>query len=218
MSDIVFVIAPHPDDEVLGCGGTLLKLKNSGAIIHWIIVTKMGKEFTDEQKKERQNLVSEISKIFGFKKTHQLLYVASNLVESNLKDIIIDVSHLIKLFSPSIIFTPFYGDIHSDHRIISNAVISACKPFRASSVKSLLAYEVISETNFGFKELFNPIVYYDITDYFHEKISILQLYKTEIKEHPFPRSVISSTALAQLRGSESNNQFAEAFQPIRIIL
>ena len=218
MSEIVFVIAPHPDDEVLGCGGTLLRLKSNGSIIHWIIVTKMGDNFSRKQKEKRKDLLEKVSKRFNFDKVHQLSYLSSDLTDKNIKEIVYDISGLIKEYTPSIVFTPFYGDIHSDHKIISHAVITASKPFRANSVKSLLAYEVLSETNFAYKNYFNPVIYYDITEFFNNKISILKLYETEILEHPFPRSVVSSTALAQLRGSESNNIYAEAFHPIRIIV
>ena len=218
MKKSIFVIAPHPDDEVLGCGGTLLRLKDEGAEIHWVIVTKMGKEYSKAEKNIRQNLIKEVSKTFNFYEVHQLSYASGEISDKSMKNIIINVSDLIRNFSPSIIFTPFYGDVHSDHRIIANAVISASKPFRAKSVKTLLAYEVPSETNFAFKDFFQPKIYYDISNYMDEKIKILKLYKGELGQHPFPRSLEASKNLAKIRGSESNNLYAEAFHVIRMIV
>ena len=217
MKKIIFVIAPHPDDEVLGCGGTLLRLTDEGAEIHWVIVTKMGKEYSKAEKNIRQNLIKDISKKFNFFKVHQLSYLSGEISDKSMKNMIIKFSDLIRDFSPSIIFTPFYGDVHSDHRIIANAVISASKPFRAKSVKTLLAYEVPSETNFAFKDFFQPKIYYDISNYMDEKINILKLYKSELAQHPFPRSLESSKNLAKIRGSESNNEYAEAFHVIKMI-
>ena len=217
MKKIIFVIAPHPDDEVLGCGGTLLRLNNEGAEIHWVIVTKMGKEYSKTEKKNRQNLIKDISKKFNFFKVHQLSYLSGEISDKSMKNMIINFSNLIRNFSPSIIFMPFYGDVHSDHRIIANAVISASKPFRAKSVKTLLAYEVPSETNFAYKDFFQPKIYYDISNYIDEKINILKLYKIELAQHPFPRSLESSRNLAKIRGSESNNLYAEAFHVIKMI-
>lgn len=217
MKKIIFVIAPHPDDEVLGCGGTLLRLNDEGAEIHWVIVTKMGKEYSTTEKKNRQNLIKDISKKFNFCKVHQLSYLSGEISDKSMKNMIINFSNLIKNFSPSIILMPFYGDVHSDHRIIANAVISASKPFRAKSVKTLLAYEVPSETNFAYKDFFQPKIYYDISNYMDEKINILKLYKVELAQHPFPRSLESSRNLAKIRGSESNNLYAEAFHVIKMI-
>tara|TARA_X000000950_G_C13919714_1_gene662759 strand:- start:5494 stop:6150 length:657 start_codon:yes stop_codon:yes gene_type:complete len=217
MKKSIFVIAPHPDDEVLGCGGTLLRLKDEGAEIHWVIVTKMGKEYSKAEKNIRENLIKEVSKIFNFSKVHQLPYLSGEISDKSMKNIIINISDLIRDFSPSIIFTPFYGDVHSDHRIIANAVISASKPFRAKSVKTLLAYEVPSETNFAFKDFFQPKIYYNISNYMDEKINILKLYKSELGQHPFPRSLEASKNLAKIRGSESDNLYAEAFHVIRMI-
>jgi len=217
MKKIIFVIAPHPDDEVLGCGGTLLRLNNEGAEIHWIIVTNMGKEYSKAEKNIRQDLIKDISKKFNFFKVHQLSYLSGEISDKSMKNMIINFSDLIGVFSPSIIFTPFYGDVHSDHRIIANAVISASKPFRAKSVKTLLAYEVPSETNFAFKDFFQPKIYYDISNYMDEKINILKIYKSELAQHPFPRSLEASKSLAKIRGSESNNVYAEAFHVIKMI-
>ena len=202
MKKIIFVIAPHPDDEVLGCGGTLLRLNDEGAEIHWVIVTKMGKEYSKAEKNIRQNLIKDISKKFNFFKVHQLSYLSGEISDKSMKNMIIKFSDLIRDFSPSIIFTPFYGDVHSDHRIIANAVISASKPFRAKSVKTLLAYEVPSETNFAFKDFFQPKIYYDISNYMDEKINILKLYKSELAQHPFPRSLVFASLIQRLQENQ----------------
>ena len=113
MKKIIFVIAPHPDDEVLGCGGTLLRLNNEGAEIHWIIVTNMGKEYSKAEKNIRQDLIKDISKKFNFFKVHQLSYLSGEISDKSMKNMIINFSDLIYLI-PALILTIYYNIICYD--------------------------------------------------------------------------------------------------------
>ena len=125
------------------------------------------------------------------------------------------------LFGPlsltlNIIYIPFVGDPHSDHTITANAFNSCIKPFRHPFIKKVLMYETLSETNTNFinQRKFNPNVFIDISKYQTKKISAMQIYKSEIGKHPFPRSIESLKSLSVLRGSQVNLKFAEAFELI----
>ena len=123
------------------------------------------------------------------------------------------ISSTISKTKPELIYMPFKSDVHTDHKIISQATQSSIKWFRHNSIKKVLMYETLSETNFSFIEndRFKPNTFIDITDYIDDKVETMKIYKTEILEHPFPRSEKSIRALASLRGSQSGFDSAEAF-------
>ena len=120
---------------------------------------------------------------------------------------------------PEVVYLPFKGDVHSDHRIVFNAAFSCTKSFRYPSVKKILMMETISETEFApslVETAFIPNVFSDVSDVFHRKIEIIQQhYGTEIGEHPFPRSIENMTALALFRGATAGCRFSEAFMLLR---
>jgi LmbE family N-acetylglucosaminyl deacetylase len=123
-------------------------------------------------------------------------------------------SKIFKEFEPEELFLPHRGDSHSDHRVVFDATAACTKWFRYPSIKSVLAYETASETEFGLSKemLFKPNYFIDISDYLNTKLEILKIYESEIGEHPFPRSIDSLEALAKWRGSNSGYKAAEAFE------
>jgi len=214
----ILIISPHPDDETLGCGGTILKHKDKGDEINWLIVTKMFEKHGWKKKEIflRKKEIKNVSKQYKFKKVFELNLPASRLDEINISKIIKKFVDIIKLSRPNTIYLPFSSDVHTDHQITYKAAKSCLKWFRHPYIKNALMYETVSETNFNFstKNFFNPNRFIDITNQFEKKIKIMQLYKSEIKNHPFPRSKESIKAISLLRGSQSGYKFAEAFQTI----
>lgn len=217
MSDII-VFAPHPDDETLGCGGTIFSHKKNGDEVYIIFVTSISinEGWSAKKVNERNKEINKIKKIYKFKKFYNLEFPSSKIKYDNISDIINKISKIFREVQPNIIYTPFLNDIHTDHQIISKSVNSCLKKFRNKSLKKALYYEVLSETNLNFSADLNfcPNVYINITSYIDKKIQTMNVYKSEIKKHPFPRSEDSIKALATLRGSESGFRFAEAFQLI----
>ncbi len=215
MSEKVLIVAPHPDDETLGCGGTILKHKNKGDDIYWLIVTKMTEAsgFTKKEISIRDKEISLVSKKYSFKSKIQFPFETTKLDQYSLNEIINHFDKSILKIKPSIIYMPYYYDVHSDHRIIFQAVMSCTKQFRKKFIKSLRAYETLSETEFGLENSssFKPNLFVNIDKYMKKKLSIARLYKSEIKSHPFPRSEKAMLALATLRGSMSNSNYAESF-------
>lgn len=216
ISKKTLIIAPHPDDETLGCGGTILRRKHEGSKIAWLIVTSISeKEGWDKEKvKNRKKEIKSVEKHYGFDALYSLDFPSIKLDQIPMKDLIDAFSKVIKEFEPQEVFIPHGGDIHSDHRIVYEVATACTKWFRYPSVTSLLAYETASETEFNHSRgsTFHPNIYYDISNFIKPKLEILKIYGSELGEHPFPRSIQSVQALAEWRGSNSGFPSAEAFE------
>lgn len=217
----ILVIAPHADDEVLGCGGTLLRRQADGALIGWLLVTAM----TSEQRwglkaiKDRRQEIDKVRKGLGVKASNlfELGLPAAELDKVSLNELINSFSQVFKDFQPQEVFVPHSHDIHSDHRVVFDAVCACTKWFRYPSVRRVLSYETLSETDFILKSdgLFRPTSYVDISPFMEHKLALMRYYRSELGSHPFPRSEIAMRALAQLRGAQSGFEYAEAFQLLR---
>ena len=219
----ILVVAPHADDESLGCGGTLLRHKEEGDSIHWLLVTGMseGCGFSKEQIAVRNQEIEQVKRQYGFNSLHRLELPPSALDTVAHGKIIFGIGQVIEEVRPDIVYSPYRNDAHSDHKIVFDAVMAATKSFRYPFVKRVLAYETISETDFGMKPEdggFKPNVYVDISSQLDKKLKILDIFESEIGEFPFPRSQRSLEALATLRGAQSNCFGAEAFVLIKEIL
>ena len=163
------IISPHPDDEVLGAGGTLFKRKqNKKNSLYWIIMTGMSEaDFSLKQIKTRKNEIKKIEKIFNFKKVFNLNYKAGKLDTIPKKELVEKISSIIKKIKPQEIFTPSSSDVHSDHKVTFEIISTCTKNFRFNFIKRVLAYEVLSETNFNLnrRNKFFPNYYEDITNF-----------------------------------------------------
>ncbi len=210
------VVAPHPDDEALGCGGLLLRRKSEGSKLAWVIATQMSNNSSSHQSEFeiRSFEIEEVAKKFGFEEIFQLEFETTKLDTVPIGVLVKKIASLIEIFQPTEILIPHPGDVHSDHRIVSEAAMSSIKWFRSPSISRVLAYETLSETNFNLvrDSQFLPNFYVNISEFINEKIQILNLYKSEIGVHPFPRSTTAVESLAKLRGSASGFQAAEAFE------
>lgn len=217
------VVAPHPDDETLGCGGTLLRCIEEGMELDWVIVTGMTEEegFCLEQIEKRQVEIEIVRGKYGFSNVYQLNLPTSKLDTLPMSEIISAVVGAISESKPELIFTPFRNDAHSDHQFVFDAVMAASKPFRNPFAKKILAYETLSETEFGSKPEscgFKPNVFVDINSYLEKKLNILEIFESEIGEFPFPRSRKSVESLAYIRGAQANKYAAEAFMLVKEII
>jgi len=215
------VVAPHPDDEVLGVGGTLLRRKAEGATLGWLIMTRISVEagWSDEKVLKRQEEIAQITEFFGFDSVFELGYTTTQLDQIPMSELINAVSSVIESFTPNEIFVPHSSDIHSDHRVTFEAVASSTKWFRSSSVKRVLAYETLSETDFGLgpNRGFQPNVFTNIEGHLENKLRAMGIYSSEVGDFPFPRSNQAISALATLRGASSGFKAAEAFELLREI-
>ena len=218
----VIVVAPHPDDETLGCGGTLLRHIANGDAVHWLIATDMQTEYglPEVQVRRRQAEIQKVAMAFGFSKVHNLGFPPAKLDTVPMGDLVLSIGQIIKKISPAVVYLPFRGDVHTDHAVVFDAVASCAKGFRSASILRVLCYETLSETEFGLNPegaRFSPNSFVDITPYIDRKIEIAQIYKEEIGEFPFPRSAGALRALAQVRGATCGCHAAESFMILREI-
>ena len=212
----VLVISPHPDDEILGCGGTLLKLKKKYKYeLNWLIITKISKKnWPNKKVLLRKREILEIKKKIGFKKVIELKFESGTLNNNNLSKLIIKLGKNLSKVKPEIVFVPYIEDSHSDHFFTTYAFNSISKSFRNLNLEKILVYETLSETNFNYfnKKKFIPNVFIDITEFINDKIDLMKVYNSELGKHPFPRSEKSIKSLSILRGSQSNYKYAESFE------
>jgi LmbE family N-acetylglucosaminyl deacetylase len=213
------VIAPHPDDEVLGVGGTLLRRKAEGAAVAWLIVTAISTESGWDREKvaQRADEIKRVKELFGFDAVFSLNFPAAQLDRIPISDLVAGISGVFKSFEPGEVFLPHPSDVHTDHRIVFDAAASCTKWFRYPSVKRVLAYETLSETDFGLgtNQGLRPNVFVDIEPFLSEKLRAMDIYTSELGVFPFPRSHEAIRALAALRGAASGFKAAEAFELLR---
>ena len=186
-------------------------------------MTKMSLElgFSADQIQQRNTEIDRVAQRYGFTAVYNLDFPTTKLDLIPLTEIIQEISTIFHNISPEVVYLPFWGDVHSDHRVTFDAVLACCKWFRQSSIKKILAYETLSETEFGLfpeSRAFEPSVFIDITEFIDEKIAIAQLYQGEYGEFPFPRSKEAILALAKFRGATSGCLKAEAFILLREII
>jgi N-acetylglucosamine malate deacetylase 1 len=210
------VIAPHPDDETFGCGGSLFRHKENGYDLYWLIITSINSNdgWSPKIVKSRNSEINLVAESYAFNDVVNLNYPATKIISSHIPKLVNDIGDVIDKIKPKIIYSPHIGDVHTDHQYISKAIESIIKWFRHPSIRQLMVYETLSETNFSFvnNHNFSPNYFIDISKYIDDKIRTVKIYDSEIGNHPFPRSEKAIRALATLRGSQSGYNAAEAFQ------
>lgn len=219
MSKKILVIAPHPDDETIGCGGILLRLKKMGASIHWIIVTSLPPTSGDRGAAENQaRVIESVAKEYPFDGVVRFGISCNRLQEVPREKLVsLFEEEYIKL-QPEQIFLPYRGDLHSDHSVVFDSAGACTKWFRFPSIRRVLCYETLSETDFAINpdaNGFKPNLFVDISDCLERKIEILKHYALEFGDFPFPRSEKAIRALATIRGAASGFNACEAFMLLK---
>ncbi|MEE2821863.1 MAG: PIG-L family deacetylase [Acidobacteriota bacterium] len=216
----VLVISVHPDDETLGCGGTLLKHGDQNDEISWLILTEASEElgYSQEWISKRANQIRDISQEYQFSKVYNLGFPTTKLHTLDFHELITQISSVIQEVEPEIIYTVNRSDIHTDHQVAAKAITSCTKSFRNPFIKRILMYECISETEMAPplpENMFFTHVYSDISEFLERKLEIMKIYESEVQETPLPRSIDNVRALAQFRGAAVSVKYAEAFMLIR---
>lgn len=216
MAASVLVLAAHPDDEVLGCGGTMAALAERGHDVHVVFFTggEGARGAAANPISERQAAARKACHLLG---AHPPVF--NDLPDNELDTVSrLQVTRLIEAeihrIKPSIIFTHSSGDVNIDHRRVYEATIPACRPQNGNSVKTILFFEVPSSTEWQMptsSSNFHPNWFYDINKHLETKISALQCYSRELRKWPHPRSVRGVRNLAEWRGATIGVHAAEAF-------
>lgn len=212
----VIVIAPHPDDETLGCGGALLKHKLQGDEIYWLIVTNVDEKngWSRDRVESRQIEIEKVSEMFGFTKTFKLNFPTTKLETLPMGEIVSAISKVFNEIKPNIVYLPNRADVHTDHEIVFKATYSCTKNFRYPFVNKVLMYETLSETDFSAsipENVFVPNYFVDISNQFDRKIEIMKIYESEVMKENFPRSISTIEAFSKYRGSRIGVKYAESF-------
>ena len=211
----LIVFAAHPDDEALGCGGTIKKLSRKYNIISVFFTTGITSRSSTKSDHKINNLKKnciKCNKILGVKKV-----IFFDLQDNKLDiyprlDIIKKIEIILSKYKPSVIFTHYFEDLNIDHEIVSKSVVTSCRPSKKnSSIKKIYFFETLSNTEWSVNRKFQPNYFSDISKFINFKIKAMSKYKTELQPKPMPRSLENIKNLAKLRGSEINKEFAEAF-------
>ena len=215
------VVAPHPDDELLGCGGTLLRRIAEGGTVGWLLMTAITEEggWSRERIEQRAREIEKVRKGLGIAAQHlyRLDFPTAQLDQQPMDKLVSRVSDVFNDFEPEEVLLPHPGDAHSDHRVTFEAASACTKWFRYPSVRRVLTYETLSETDAGPDpvRVFHPTVFVDISDYLERKIELMRVYESEMGEFPFPRSERALWALAEVCGARAGFDAAEEFMLLR---
>lgn len=219
----VLAIAAHPDDETLGCGGTLLKHADAGDAIFWIVATVCHEpQWCAETVARKAIEVDRVASAYGAELI-KLGFPNARLDTVATADLMAPIECAVDRIRPEVIYLLHGGDIHTDHGHLATAAMAVLKPFYMTrrGVRRILGYETLSSTDAAPQRsdrMFMPNVFSDITPFIDRKLDVMRLYATEIHAEPMPRSPSAIRALARLRGATISVDYAEAFTLIREIL
>jgi LmbE family N-acetylglucosaminyl deacetylase len=223
----ILVVAAHPDDEILGCGGTITRLAREGHEVRIVILAEgMSSRYSHREDADPQQLqhlharAQQAADKVGAKELVLCKFPDNRLDTVPLLDVVKTVEDLVARFRPEIIYTHHPGDLNVDHGVVHRAVLTATRPMAGQCVRDVYAFEVPSSTEWAFQRLepsFRPNVFMDITDSLETKIAALACYDTETRNFPHPRSAEALRAIATRWGSVVGLQAVEAFELIRSV-
>jgi len=224
MNKILIVVA-HPDDEVLGCGGTITRLNKEGYELYTLILGEGITSRDDKRSKEKRgreiaNLKEQAKKaneLIGVKKVFFHDFPDNRFDTVPFLDIVKVIEKIKNQIKPEIIFTHYEKDLNIDHQITYMAVITETRPLREETVKEVYSFEIPSSTEWSYPLSFSPNVFYNISETMNIKLKALEEYKSEVKEYPHPRSLEAVELTAKNWGIKVGVNYAEAFKCVRII-
>ena len=217
----ILVIAPHPDDEVLGAGGIIKKYSDAGFHVYILVVTRGNPKYYSEAKiiNVRQEALN-AHKILGVKETAFLDFFAPDLDITPKSQISKAISEYLIKWQITDLYVPHLGDIHIDHRVVFESALVASRPKGNYTVQRIFSYETLSETEWAYPfngYNFVPTHFVDVSDSISYKIEALKCFKSQIRDFPDNRSLECVEALAKFRGATVGIHRAEAFVSIRTI-
>ena len=225
MSDIILVVAAHPDDEILGCGGTVARLANEGAKVYTLLLGQgIAARHDSLDKKEYQEQIAKLKKcthdangVIGAQEVFSFDFPDNKFDTVALLDIIKTIEKIKYKIKPDVIFTHYEKDLNIDHRITYEAVITATRPLPGEMVREIYSFEVLSSTEWHYPLAFSPNTFFDISKSMDLKLEALGCYKTEVTDYPHPRSLEGVELNAKTWGMKVGVKFAEAFKCLRCI-
>ena len=216
----VLIVAAHPDDEVLGCFGTVARLIDEGSEVYTLILGE-GKTSRDgASSSEIVKLKDEIKKaneVIGVKEVFTKEFADNRFDSVSLLDIVKAIEEIKSQIKPDTIFTHYQKDLNIDHQKTYQAVITATRPMQGESVKEIYSFDILSSTEWNYPISFSPDFYVDINGYLDKKIEAMKCYNSELRDYPHPRSLKGIELSAKYWGMRVGLEYAEAFSIVRII-
>jgi len=221
----ILIIAAHPDDEVLGCFGTVAKLVKEGYEAYTLILGE-GKTSRDEQRvvenkkdeiKILNNEIQNANNIIGIKKIFVESFPDNRFDSVDLLDIVKIISKIKEEIRPDIIFTHYENDLNIDHQITYKAVLTATRPMKNESVKEIYSFEILSSTEWKYPISFSPDVFFDISNTINLKLDAMKEYNSELCIYPHPRSLEGIRLNTKYQGMRVGKEYVEAFKSVRVI-
>lgn len=218
----VLVVAAHPDDEILGCGATIIKHIAQGDIVHTLIMAEgltsrdliRDSEMRAGELSELHSTAKRVSEFLGVSKLVIHSFPDNRMDGVNLLDVVKKIESEVDEYKPDIVYTHHAGDVNIDHKVTHDAVITACRSLPGNSVRDILFFETVSSTEWQIMtadKIFKPNVYVDVTEFMGKKRQALELYASEMRDYPHPRSYKGIELLAQYRGLTVGVHYAEAY-------
>jgi len=226
VSESILVVAAHPDDEVLGCGGTIARLSTTHSVHIAILGEGISSRHDARQQADKDNLArlrddaEEVSRLLGASGLTLVGMPDNRFDEMALLDVVKPIERLIAEVQPSVIYTHHPGDLNIDHLVTFRAVMTATRPMMDCVVKDIYAFEVASSTEWAFQQFspaFQPNVFVDVSATLDIKLQAMATYESEARQFPHPRSQQALQAIASRWGTVVGFGAAEAFQLIRSV-
>lgn len=225
MNKKILIVVAHPDDEVLGCFGSVAKLIQQGYEAYTLILgegktSRLHTREVENNKIELELLNDEIKKandIIGIKECFVYDFPDNRFDSVDLLDIVKVISKIKEEIKPDIIFTHYENDLNIDHKITYQAVITATRPMENESIKEIYSFEILSSTEWQYPISFSPDVFFDIKDTIELKLNAMKCYKSELCEYPHPRSLEGIELNAKYNGMRVGKSYVESFKSIRVI-
>lgn len=225
MNKKILIVAAHPDDEVLGCFGTVAKLIKEGYEAYTLILGE-GKTSRDDARKIENkteeiivlnNEIQKANKIIGIKDVFIESFPDNRFDSVDLLDIVKVITKIKDEIKPDIIFTHYENDLNIDHQITYKAVITATRPMERECVKEIYSFEILSSTEWNYPLSFSPDTFFEISNTLDMKINAMKQYASELCNYPHPRSLEGIKLNAQYQGMRIGKKYVEAFKSVRVI-
>jgi LmbE family N-acetylglucosaminyl deacetylase len=219
----ILIVAAHPDDEILGCGGTIARLVEEGNEAFTLI---LGEGITSRDKsrdaKKRKNEIEQLkkqtlkaNKEIGVKQVFTNNFPDNRFDTVPFLDVVKAIEQVKDKVKPDVIYTHYCNDLNIDHKITYNAVITATRPVKGETVKIIYSFEVLSSTEWNYPLSFSPNVFFDVTDTIRLKLKAMECYKEELRDEEHPRSLNAIEINSRLWGMKSAMRYSEAFVLVR---
>ncbi len=207
------VIAAHPDDELLGCGGTVALLADKGKPVHNLIVCE-GESLRYESSVGQDDAIQNAARILGVKEVHHVGLPDQKLDTLNLVDVISPIESIIRMIEPDLVLCQFGGDVNRDHELLFKAILVATRPTE-KCIREVLAFDTASSTEWAYPRSFQPDTWVDVSSTLSRKLAAMACYKSELRDYPHPRSLKALEHRAYSWGNQHCLYAAEVFQTVR---